>query len=131
MTESYSKKDPLDNELNNQDAINNLMEVFNIDHATATNMWQRYIETVRKMKKSEAEMVYAKAERQVIINFALAVPDATGRSKIAKDFIRANIARSFVELGLDISGDSESILFEAFDSAFVAYAALSKIGDEE
>ncbi|HJR06895.1 MAG TPA: hypothetical protein VJ842_06545 [Pyrinomonadaceae bacterium] len=42
--------DPLESEKNNQEAINSISELYNVDEEVATELWHRFIETVKKMR---------------------------------------------------------------------------------
>jgi hypothetical protein len=43
--------DPLEGEMNNQEAINSIKDLYNIDEETAIELWHRFIGTVKKMRE--------------------------------------------------------------------------------
>ena len=51
MGEISAGVDPLGTELNNPDAIKCLRELYGIDDTTATQLWHRFIGTVRRMRQ--------------------------------------------------------------------------------
>lgn len=43
--------DPLEYEKYNQEAINSIRELYNVNEEVATQLWHRFIETVKKMRE--------------------------------------------------------------------------------
>ena len=50
MPETAPQQDPLEIQKNNSDAINIIMELYNVEESVATELWHRFIGTVQKMK---------------------------------------------------------------------------------
>lgn len=54
--QSTSIEDPfLEAELNNREAIISLMELYDVDEPTAKQLWDRFVNTVRKIKVNAKE----------------------------------------------------------------------------
>ncbi len=54
--QSTSIEDPfLEAELNNREAITALMQLYNVDESTATQLWEEFVNTVRRMKANAEE----------------------------------------------------------------------------
>jgi hypothetical protein len=51
MGEIGAGVDPLDAELNNPEAIRCMRDLYDIDEAMATELWHRFIGTVKKMRQ--------------------------------------------------------------------------------
>ena len=49
----------LDRELDNQEAINLIMELYGVDEQVASKLWGRFIETVKKMRIQAANQTQA------------------------------------------------------------------------
>lgn len=47
--------DAIQEEIDNREAINSIMEAFAMDEENATALWQRFLQTVRKMKSVSGE----------------------------------------------------------------------------
>ena len=54
--QSTSIEDPfVEAELNNREAITALMELYNVDEPTANQLWDRFVNSVRKIKVDAQE----------------------------------------------------------------------------
>jgi len=49
--EQTPPKDPLDGERNNPKAVKAIQQRFDVDEATARDMWHRFIDTVAKLRE--------------------------------------------------------------------------------
>lgn len=42
--------DPLDAEMDDEEAVNSIKELYNVDEDTAKEMWRKFIETAKKLR---------------------------------------------------------------------------------
>lgn len=51
MPKIAPEEDPLEKQKHNHQAINIIKELYSVNEETATELWHRFIDTVRKMKE--------------------------------------------------------------------------------